>query len=242
MTSSASYPAYDIKEIAFTNLILLGFPQDEAEAKHKISFSKDMFDLPNRKGMEVILHFLFFRLDSALAKQELRDCWPISDKKQEQGFRKACTNWLTNLAKEDPSSNLSNVTASALMSPSGERFYLLLLSLTTYGLRRSISQDFHSAEARHVASTSSQLPNAPFKALSATAPDSSDTPEHSLDMSYQKVLQARSMMHCQQFLEKTAELAMLRKEWHSYATELTDRHRQLSRSLRQLEQKNTEGL
>lgn len=28
-----------------------------------------------------------------------RDCWPVYDKKLEQQFRKACSNWLTRIAK-----------------------------------------------------------------------------------------------------------------------------------------------
>ena len=28
-----------------------------------------------------------------------RDCWPILDKKREQGFRKTCCNWLTNISQ-----------------------------------------------------------------------------------------------------------------------------------------------
>ena len=28
-----------------------------------------------------------------------RDCWPVYDKKQEQQFRKACSNWIARIAK-----------------------------------------------------------------------------------------------------------------------------------------------
>ena len=60
---------------------------------------RDMFNLPNKKGMEVILHFLFSQLNSHLAYEEFRDCWPVYDKKQEQLFRKKCTSWLATISK-----------------------------------------------------------------------------------------------------------------------------------------------
>ena len=58
-----------------------------------------MFVLPNRKGMEVILHYLFSQLDSLLTYERFRDCWPVYDKKQEQLFRRQCVNWLASIAK-----------------------------------------------------------------------------------------------------------------------------------------------
>lgn len=58
-----------------------------------------MFIRPNRKGMETVLHYLFTQLNSHLAYEEFRDCWPVYDKKQEQLFRKGCCNWIASIAK-----------------------------------------------------------------------------------------------------------------------------------------------
>ena len=54
-------------EIWFTNLLLLGFDPLFQEHKHNLKFSRDMFVLPNCKGMEVVLHFLFSQLPTPIS-------------------------------------------------------------------------------------------------------------------------------------------------------------------------------
>ena len=60
---------------------------------------RDMFSVPNQKGMEVVFHYLFSQLDQQQCYEEFRDCWPVFDKKQEQIFRKKCCIWLADIAK-----------------------------------------------------------------------------------------------------------------------------------------------
>ncbi|KAK3097388.1 hypothetical protein FSP39_009198, partial [Pinctada imbricata] len=60
---------------------------------------RSMFNLPNKRGAEYVLHFLLTRLDPVICKKEFRDCWPVSDKKQEQRFRSICYNWISAIAK-----------------------------------------------------------------------------------------------------------------------------------------------
>ncbi|KAK2564631.1 HAUS augmin-like complex subunit 6 [Acropora cervicornis] len=89
----------DLREITFTNLLLLDFNPEKMESKYRVVFNRDMFVLPNKKAMEVVIHFLFTRLHPQLAYEELRDCWPIRDKFLEQQFRKVCFNWVSRIQK-----------------------------------------------------------------------------------------------------------------------------------------------
>ncbi|CAB3997835.1 HAUS augmin-like complex subunit 6, partial [Paramuricea clavata] len=107
----------NLKEIFYTNLLLLEFDTEAQEAKYRIPFNSDMFLYPNKKAMEVVLHFLFCKLDAPLAFQEFRDCWPVRDKKMEQEFRKSCNSWLTKISKEEPDSNLPRIGPTLFLSP-----------------------------------------------------------------------------------------------------------------------------
>ena len=72
-----------VRDNLYTNLLLLGFNPIRSEVKHKIVFNKwverdytsiwlhevayrHMFDLPNKKAMEVIVYYLFCKLNEAL--------------------------------------------------------------------------------------------------------------------------------------------------------------------------------
>jgi hypothetical protein len=136
MAGTLSPPSsLDVKEIWFTNMLLLGFNPEKEEKKHKISFNKDMFKTSHKLGMEVVLHYLFTQLDPQQAYDEFRDCWPVHDKKQDQMFRKRCSNWVAAISKEEQSSGLPRIVAPLLLSPGGDKFYQLLLSLSTHCLQ-----------------------------------------------------------------------------------------------------------
>ena len=55
-----------------TTMLILGFDVAACEKNFKVTFSRDMFTQLNKKGSEVVLHFLFNRLDSSLAYEEFR--------------------------------------------------------------------------------------------------------------------------------------------------------------------------
>ncbi len=78
-----------------------------------------MFNLPNPRGLEVVLRYLFGQLDPGKSAAEFRDCWPVFDKKQEVAFRKGCVQWFAAIAKDDPHSGLPRQGASLLLSPEG---------------------------------------------------------------------------------------------------------------------------
>ncbi|KAL4227375.1 HAUS augmin-like complex subunit 6 [Mactra antiquata] len=134
----------DMKQLFFNNLLLLGFDAQSMEATNHIPFNKTMFDLPNKHGAEIVLHYLFQRLNPTMCKEAFRDCWPILDKKREQGFRKTCYNWLSNISQEEPDSHLPRVNASLFMSPGGDKFYQLLFYFSGYVLRKVMETELGS--------------------------------------------------------------------------------------------------
>lgn len=134
----------DMKQLFFNNIQLLGFDAASMEASHHIPFNKAMFELPNKRGAEVVLHYLFDRLNPTMCREAFRDCWPILDKKREQGFRKTCSNWLTNISQEEPDSHLPRINASLFMSPGGEKFYQLLFHFSGYVLQKVLDTELGS--------------------------------------------------------------------------------------------------
>ncbi|XP_065640078.1 HAUS augmin-like complex subunit 6 isoform X1 [Hydra vulgaris] len=126
----------DIREIFYSNLLLLGFDAETYEVQYRIPFNRDMFSLPNRKCMEVVVYFLFKKLNKESTLEIFRNCWPIIDKKSEQEFRKQTIDWITRIKKDDPECNLPNITPSLLITPSGEKFYQFLFYFSVYTLKQ----------------------------------------------------------------------------------------------------------
>ncbi|KAF6018734.1 HAUS6 [Bugula neritina] len=135
---------YDHKrQIFYTNLLLLGYDQSFAQTHgiHKVAFNVDMFKLPNKAGFEVVIYFLFHRLDPQRSAAEFRSCWPVRDKKAEQTFRKVCNGWLCQIAQDEPDAHLPKIVPSIFQSPGGERFCNLLLAFSTYVLSTIIKAE-----------------------------------------------------------------------------------------------------
>lgn len=130
----------DSKHIYFINLLTLGFDVNAIEKSIRVRFHQDMFDAPNERGFEVIMHFFFQRLNSSHAKEAFRECYPIYDKKQEQLFRQACKNWLQNITKENPVFTFP-VMSHVLLKKCGEKFYNFLKEFSTYVLMEVTRRD-----------------------------------------------------------------------------------------------------
>ena len=62
----------EVRKVWVTNMLLLGFDTTSSEDMFKVALEKDMFAHINKKGSEVVMHFLFTRLDSHVAQQEFR--------------------------------------------------------------------------------------------------------------------------------------------------------------------------
>lgn len=72
VSTSEAGESLDLRRIWLTTMQLLGFDTAACEEKFKVVLSKDMFTHINKKGSEVVLHFLFSRLDSHVAYEEFR--------------------------------------------------------------------------------------------------------------------------------------------------------------------------
>ncbi|XP_038076890.1 uncharacterized protein LOC119744812 isoform X2 [Patiria miniata] len=216
-SQSLSPDVLEAREISFTNLLLLGFEPVEAERRHAIPFNRDMFALPNKKAFEVIMHFLFERLNPAKAHDKFRDCWPICDKKHEQAFRKTVSNQLSEIAAEDPSANLPRIVPSLFMSPGGDRFYSLLMHFSQYVLFKVVKQE-NGKKDREILQRPKLLP-----AVSH------------LGHIMLRTTQAASIRHRRRFLDKAQLMVLLHREWKQFANELVKEHRSLTKQLRDLE-------
>ena len=69
---SAAGDLLEVRKSWLTTMVLLGFDSAACEKKFKVVLEKDMFVHINKKGCEVVLHFLFTRLDSHIAYEEFR--------------------------------------------------------------------------------------------------------------------------------------------------------------------------
>lgn len=87
----------DFHQLLFNYLRLLRFDTKTMSTKHHIKFDKDLFKVPNQKAFQLVVHFLFTKLDGPRSAEVFRDVWPIVDKKQEAEFRKKVKVWFTEI-------------------------------------------------------------------------------------------------------------------------------------------------
>ncbi len=131
--SSGEGLSLEVETIFFTNLMLLGFEPNKYEKKYRIVFNKNMFKTANTKGMEVIFHFLFQRLDPKKADKEFLSIWPLHGQNR-AAFCTKVFNWLQTL-REERKIHLLTLQKTVLQTCYGETFYNLLLEFSTYVLR-----------------------------------------------------------------------------------------------------------
>ncbi|KAJ8030083.1 HAUS augmin-like complex subunit 6 [Holothuria leucospilota] len=207
----------DMREIVFSSLLLLGFDTREMEDKYNIPFTKDMFSLPNKKGFEVVMHFLFERLNAAMTQERFRHCWPILDKKQEQNFRKTISAWLTEISKEDEDANLPRIVPSLFMSPGGDKFYTLLFYFTNFVMLK-ITKNEYGVKTRDL-----------LRRCTLTSHTKQFAPVMAQTIQASTVMRRKNFLHC------TRELVQLQNEWKQHASILVKEYRSLSKKIRELE-------
>ncbi|XP_060064114.1 uncharacterized protein LOC132544521 [Ylistrum balloti] len=205
----------ELKQMLFTNLQLLGFDTGAMEASYCVPFNKNMFNLPNKKGAEVVLYFLFNKLNPIMCREEFRDCWPVLDKQQEQQFRRTCHNWLVNITKTEPDTHLPRIVASHFMSPGGGKFYNLLFHFSGYVLRTVIRTENGVKEFDQLR----------YPQLS--------TQTASLGDVMAKNIQCAVARLRKKFLEESQTTLVLNREWKEYANELVKDYRKLSKEVRE---------
>lgn len=206
----------DIPQVFFSNLQLLGFDAFAMERKWRIPFNKEMFHLPNKKGFEAVMYFLFEKLNPIQCREQFRDCWPVSDKKEEQSFRKVVNTWLNEIAKE-PDIHFPRVLGSVLLSPGGDKFYQLVFAFSAYVLFKSIIHENGYKQRnflRHPILTSQNQIMSPVM--------------------LQAIL-CSSIKHRKEFLAHVQLAAAVQDQWKQFASELVKTYRSVSKTIRDLE-------
>ncbi|XP_032780362.2 uncharacterized protein LOC116918728 [Daphnia magna] len=125
----------DYYNTLFVYLRLLKFDNKSMSEKHKIKFDKDLFRVPNQKAFQLVVHFLFYKLDGSRSKEVFRDVWPITDKKQEAEFRKKVRLWLAEVQENNKDAfqfDGRHINPSMFLSPGGEKFAQLMCALASH--------------------------------------------------------------------------------------------------------------
>ncbi|XP_054756195.2 mucin-2-like [Lytechinus pictus] len=204
------------RDAIFTNLLLLGFDRSDMEGKFNVPFTKDMFAVPNKKCFEVVMHFLFEKLNLPMAQDRFRYCWPITDKKQEQAFRKVVNSWLTEI-KEEEDCNLPRIVPSLFLSPGGDKFDVFLLHFSRYVVNKVIFKEIGVKERDLL-----YYPQLPSK-------------DSEFGEQIGRALEACCVRHRRSFLSHLHRDLLLQDQWSSYASELAAEYRQVGKKIRELE-------
>jgi hypothetical protein len=104
-----------------------------------LPFTQSMFDHSNPGGFHQVFYFLFNQLNSGKTKTELRDCWPILDKKQEAEFRRKIVNMLKEYQREFPL-DLPYTNPSLFQSPGGRKFVAFLEVFSSFVMKMYIAK------------------------------------------------------------------------------------------------------
>ena len=85
-----------------------------------MTLTEGMFDHPNPAGFQLVFHFLAVMVAGreAVAAQ-FRDCWPVTDRKQEAEYRRRLTGLLRDWGRQWPRLLPPHPPASLLQSPGG---------------------------------------------------------------------------------------------------------------------------
>ena len=93
-----------------------------------------MFDHPNPTAFQAIFFKLLELLNKEQTNQELRDCWPVLEKKQEAEFRRKVVG-LLKLHQKDHPEDLPYTNPSLFQSPGGRKFIIFLNKFTSFVLK-----------------------------------------------------------------------------------------------------------
>ncbi|KAG2391773.1 hypothetical protein C9374_013258 [Naegleria lovaniensis] len=140
------------ESVLFSNLLLLGFDPNAYEEKYNLAFHKDMFKNTNIKGMEIIMYFLFSKLDMKRAEKDFQQLFPVSDKKQRTAFRSVALQWLKEM-KDRGQIYVLNLQPTLLQSAYGENLYTLLLQVSTHVLKTCFEREYPSYLEKAISKT-----------------------------------------------------------------------------------------
>eukprot|EP00051_Salpingoeca_urceolata_P015537 m.201847 g.201847 ORF g.201847 m.201847 type:complete len:890 (+) comp18430_c0_seq3:189-2858(+) len=207
-----------VQDVVWTNLLLLGISPARLEAKHRIPINRTMFKAANKKGMEIVLHFLFVCLDPADAKDQFKFCWPVMERKQETQFRQNAGAWLLQLAEQHPDAGITKLAPSVLMSPGGHKFLNLLLRFSTFVLTNRLTNDY----GNHA-----RVPNVPRPPAGAS--------KAQLDVALTAV-KAHTRRLCDRFIDGSRRTVAVQRQWRQFASSVTKEYRRVSKGIREAQQ------
>ncbi|XP_046460771.1 uncharacterized protein LOC124207389 isoform X2 [Daphnia pulex] len=126
----------DFYHTLFIYMRLLKFDNKTMSEKHKMKFDKDLFKVPNQRAFQLVVHFLFTKLDGPRSQDIFRDVWPIIERKQEAEFRKKVRLWLVEVQETDKDAFQfdGHINPSMFLSPGGEKFAQLMCALASHVL------------------------------------------------------------------------------------------------------------
>uniref|UniRef100_A0A1B6CUI1 HAUS augmin-like complex subunit 6 N-terminal domain-containing protein n=1 Tax=Clastoptera arizonana TaxID=38151 RepID=A0A1B6CUI1_9HEMI len=108
-----------------------------------LNFSEQMFVSSNKKGLYAIMHFLISILDPIFLKNNID--WPLLDIKMEQEFKKKVQDFMAEIYKKDPNTNISNIRTSIMLSPYGNKIVTFLTDLILYVMQKQLTDKFNLA-------------------------------------------------------------------------------------------------
>ncbi|KAI9597866.1 HAUS augmin-like complex subunit 6 N-terminus-domain-containing protein, partial [Syncephalis fuscata] len=140
--------AFTDRAILFTNLSLLGLLECSLipDTYNNVVLEQTMFagPAPNTKGLEVVLWFLFTRLDDSATRQKFLHCWPAFDRKQSRELLAIAFHWLEQLKKSGHLWPTVAIRKSYLEDGQGERLERILCSFSSYVLEIVTKRDYPS--------------------------------------------------------------------------------------------------
>lgn len=212
----------DPQVLMFNNMMLLGFNASAMEKKQGVPFGPTMFSNTGAtRQCDCVVHFLLSKIFPVEAASEFKSVWPILDRVQQREFKKIACGMLAKLQKSEAIPSQPQIRPTALDTPSGDRFCMLLWAVSNHALAIEFKRR--------------------YPAQYASMPQLSSAPELS------RVIVPVAIRHEQllrsKFLKAAERLAHLDTQWAQVGEALGSTYRELRSQFAQLqEQAQAAGL
>ncbi|CAG8576635.1 11917_t:CDS:10 [Ambispora leptoticha] len=216
---------YCPRSIFWTNLMLLGFkPEIHAIGAYStIIFDKDVFtrSTNNVKAMELIVWFLFDRLDPVGARDNFAGCWPVTNPAESRQFRQVAFKKLEQFRKEGCLGNNDLVLRLSFFNEcQGDRFERIIMAFSSYVVQKTLVNNY----PQHT-----QILNIDFEGLKKLAPEMR-----------KNTLKKHVKIQTEKFVRHLQERKVCQDRWKNIADELTQRIRTVIANNDELEKENHE--
>lgn len=212
----------DPQVLMFNNLMLLGFNAAAMEKKQGVSFGPTMFSNTGAtRQCDCVVHFLLSKIFPSESAAEFKSVWPILDRSQQRDFRKIACAMLAKLQKAEAIPSQPQIRNSALDTPNGERFCMLLWAVSNHALAIEFKRRYPAQYAK-----TPQLSTAPELARIITP----------VALQHEQLLRSK-------FLKSAEHLANLDTQWAHVGEALGSTYRELRSQFASLqEQAQAAGL